>query len=403
MSGLGEGNKLFSEEARAELGIKTVAEENAERAAAIAEGEGGGTPPAEGEGTPAATPEGEGQPAEGTEGQPPEGGGEQPIEFELEKFNTLFETKYENTDDIKGLIEAANKVSGYEEQLGKIPQFESDLKARDEEIKTLKESLDPLKYFSSDTAYKAEALRIQHPDKDPVMIEKVIKSDLSNTSDMNVLIDKVLLNTPSFDSDRARAEAIVRDKYGIEEDEKPEEWSQLTKDKMLMDANTARSEFKALAETVNLPEVISPEDRAAQIAADKAALTASWEEPLKSIAQYDKETLTDAEGNVLLEFDVPDEFKAGIKDYATALIDSGGLPVNKETLNFIESDIRKNNIASNITNILAAYKGKLESEWLANKDKEEGNDVPLNTDTAPPQEGELSGLEKFAAAGGAGS
>jgi hypothetical protein len=401
-----EESSLFSEDQKQEWGI--------ESSPAASE-------PEEGQETkPDANPEGESQEQPKAEEQeaaqetPPEEGtaeteqeaaeesqtteGEEKKEtptFDLESFNKFFDKSFEKEDELRSLFEKAEKVTDYDEKVSKISEYESHLQERDERIKELEESLDPLSYFSSPESYKAEMIKKQMPDKDPVLIEKVIKSDLSKETDFDVLVDEFLMDNPGFSGDRTRAANVLMKRHGIDPEDNPEEWDAVTKDELMVDANKARNRFRELADKVELPQAVSPEERAAQKEQALTELKESWKEPIERIAQYDKEVITDDEGNKLFEFTVPDDFKSSIKDYAEGLVTSGEAPANKETLAFLEDTIRKEMIYQNLPKILKVYKSDLESQWQEQKDKEEGNTTPPNKQTAPEgsaEEGKLPGI-----------
>jgi len=210
-----------------------------------------------------------------------------------------------------------------------------------------------------------------------------MKGDLSKIKDFDMLVYDYLMENPGLGGDMTRAANVLLDELGIDPEDNPEEWSTVIKDKMLIKANKARKEFSKLANEVEMPEVLTPEERLAQKEQAKAELKTLWDEPIDRIAQYEKEAIKDDEGNILFDYDVPEDFRGHIKEYVESMVLSGELPVNEEMLNFIESDIRKNMITQNLSKILKVYKSQLESEWQEQKDKEEGNTEPPNKVTAP--------------------
>lgn len=303
-------------------------------------------------------------------------------EFDINTLNQFFEKDFKDTDEIKGVFESVEKIKDYDEKVQKLEEYENTLREKDTLIAELKESVDPLQYFTDEAALKASMLKKQFPDKDPVIIEKLMKGDLSKIKDFDMLVYGYLMDNPGLEGNMTRAANVLMDELGIDPEENSEEWSTVLKDKILVRANKARQEFNKLASEVKMPEVLTPEDRLAQKEQMKAELKKSWDEPLNRIAQYEKEAIADDEGNTLFEFDVPDEFKGHIKEYVEGMVLSGDLPVNEETLRFIEQDIRKNMIAQNLPKILKIYKSQLESQWQEDKDKEEGNTEPPNKATA---------------------
>jgi len=322
---------------------------------------------------------------------------EEPV-FDVGGFNKFFGKEFKDENEIKGLFEKVEKSSDYDEKVTKISEYEDTLKEKDERIKALEESLDPLSYFDSEASYKATQIKKQMPGKDPVLIEKVITSDLSKVSDFELLVDEYLLDNPGFGGDRTRAANVLIKRHGIDPEEKPEEWDSVTKDELMVDANRARERFKGLADKVELPTVVKPEDRAAVQAQQEEALKASWKEPIGRISEYKEETITDDDGNVMLKFTVPDDFKSSIGKEVEAMVTSSGIPVNEDSLKFIEATIRKEMIFQNLPKILKVYGSDLESQWQKKKDEEEGNVTPANKQTAPEnmsEEGKQQGLDKM--------
>ena len=322
---------------------------------------------------------------------------EEPV-FDVGGFNKFFGKEFKDENEIKGLFEKVEKSSDYDEKVTKISEYENTLKEKDERIKALEESLDPLSYFDSEASYKATQIKKQMPGKDPVLIEKVITSDLSKVSDFELLVDEFLLDNPGFGGDRTRAANVLIKKHGIDPEEKPEEWDSVTKDELMVDANRARERFKGLADKVELPTVVKPEDRAAAQAQQEEELKTSWKEPIGRISEYKEETIKDDDGNVMLKFTVPDDFKSSIGKEVEAMVTSSGIPVNEDSLKFIEATIRKEMIFQNLPKILKVYGSDLESQWQKKKDEEEGNATPPNKQTAPEnmsEEGKQQGLEKM--------
>lgn len=390
-----ENDRLFSEEREKELGLKTEPPGQETQTEA----------PTEQPTEQAAATE---QPVEEPQSQetaPQEPEGEQPSEqpadtptFDVESFNKFFETDYQSEDDIKGIFEKASKVSDYDEKVQKLTEYETSLKDKESMIAELKESIDPMSYFPSEEAFKASMLKIQFPDKDPVIIEKMIKTDLSKSDNFQVLIDEKLMENPGLEGDRTRAANLLKKQYGIDPDDNPEEWDSVTKDQLMVDANAAKKRFSELTDKIELPAVLTPEEKKAEKEKAMAELKESWKEPINRIAQYEKEAIKDDKGETILEFDVPKDFKDTISQYAEAMALNGEFPVNEDTLNFMESDIRKNMVYQNLPKILEVYRNKLESSWQEQKDKEEGNTEPPNTQTAPsePTAGKKpSGMQQF--------
>ena len=132
-----------------------------------------------------------------------------------------------------------------------------------------------------------------------------------------------------------------------------------------------------------MPDVISLEDRERQKTEVLANLKESWKEPLDRIAQYEKEVIKDDEGNVMLEFEIPELFRNESREYTEAMVTSGEFPVNEESLAFVQDNVRKLAIAQYLPKILEVYGNQLESEWQRQKDEEEGNTQPPNRDVAP--------------------
>lgn len=337
----------------------------------------------------------ESQTTEETEKESGETKEEEEPAFDVQAINKFFEKDFKDEDEVRALFDRGEKTADYDEKVNKLSEYESILQEKDKQIEQLKESLNPLSYFTDENAYKAEMIKKQMPDKDPVLIEKVIKSDLSKTKDFDILVDEYLMDNPSFTGDRTRAANVLMDEYGIDAEEDAEEWSQVTKDKIMVSANKARNRFTGLADEVEMPEVVSPEERQAQAEQQAAELKQSWEKPLDRLSNYEQEVITDDEGNKLFDFTVPDDFKSQVRDYTEALVTEGQIPLNEDTQKFVEATIRKEMIYQNLPKILKVYRSDLESQWQQQKDKEEANTTPPNKQTAPDkgaEEGKTPGL-----------
>jgi hypothetical protein len=322
-------------------------------------------------------------------GEPPQA--EPPkVDTFFEEFNKRYGTQYKSDDEVKPVFGLPKKVGEYE---GKLKDFEKSVSEYQKKITELEELQDPLKYFSSPDAFKAEQLRIKYPKSNPDALQKIAMSDVDKMNDLDVLIKDRQLFVPDAPREEVIRKVILK-KYGIDPDTDPNEWDEISVAEMKLDAAAAKEKINGLKSVIEMPQVLTKEQKEqARIEAQSKREEAVT--PLKdTFLKFDKFSHKEIEG---FDFDVPEEYKKALPNMFQSMFMEAGLEPTQENLN-TALELRE-------ALLVHQYLPKLREIWikegqaLATKvvDKELHNDTPPNVKTATDDKnvGTLPGLSKF--------
>ena len=226
----------------------------------------------------------------------------------IENLNKEFGTQYKNRDEVKNIFGLPKKVSEYETKLKESESLAKSVEDYKKKIEELEKEENPLKYFSSPDTFIAEQLRIKYPKSNPVLLQEIATSNVDSMNDFDVLVKEkqLFVNNPPKESSIV---AIIKKKYGIDAETPPEEWDELAKAEMQIDAASARDKINTLKSAIELPKVMTREQR---LAMESEAITKKEQviAPLKeSFSKFDKFS---HEG---FEFDVPSEYQSKLPEY----------------------------------------------------------------------------------------
>ncbi|MFA5638699.1 MAG: hypothetical protein WC961_07465 [Anaerovoracaceae bacterium] len=300
---------------------------------------------------------------------------EQPAFFE--EINKRFSTELKSEDDFKSLLEASKQVQSYKEKEQTWSAFETEKESLTNKITELESQLNPLSYFSSPEAYKAEQLRKQMPSKDPLILQEIVMQDVNKMDSFEVLVKEKMLSTSGLKKENV--EAALMKKYGIDSDTPREEWDDIAKTEIAIDAQAAREKFEELKSKVELPDVKTQE----QI---KAELDSLKENKIKEIAPYqDKfksfDKFTRKIGDEQFEFDVPSDYKESLSDMFKGFFVEGNLPVNETNLEIVVELRDALFLLRNFDKIHEVIKKSAVSETVEKTDELLHNKQPQNTAT----------------------
>ena len=321
-----------------------------------------------------------------------EAGAGAPVGINDEQLNTFFDTEGKTQEDIKAVYSLGAKASELESENGEISQELETLK--DQHAK-LKEELNPLSYFSSEEAYVAEQLRKKYPTMDAVAIQKAVLTDLSAMNDLDVLALQEVIKRPGVAGGEAMAKRLIASDLGIDLEAPPEEWDEMAKAKLVRDSYDARQELGKFQQEVELPTTKSEEDLLAEGAQRADTIKKEWEPILPELTKFEKISIPGPEGSQPFEFEVPQEFQDGLGEMFEAMITSGELEANKDTVAFMMEQRNKEFIYQNLGKIREAIEADVRSSVTKKTDEELNNQEEPNSNARPAGEVELGGTEKF--------
>ena len=232
------------------------------------------------------------------------------------------------------MIDSREEYSTLKEQSSQWTDYEQRVKEYNEKIAELEGQLDPLSHFTSKESYIAEQLRRAHPDKDPSLLQEVVMKDLKAMPDADILAKRLLLDNPDLEGGLNGAKEVIDDKYGIDRDDEDYEMPSVTKNRMKIDANEARKALDGLKETIDLPTVMTAEEKEQALADAKEAKSKELTPLSDKFKQFDKWEV-DLGDDKKFEFDVPDEFKSRLGEMFKNYFLDGDMEVNEETLDTV--------------------------------------------------------------------
>lgn len=334
------------------------------------------TPPAE-DNTQTATPDGDGgqttQAETGTAAESTTSTETQTPDKFFDEFNTRFSTDFKTEDDVRNILGLQQKIADLEEKANQTSDYAQKIEDYERQIEQIRNNGNA-EFLSKPLirqAFVAQQLLEKYPDKDPDALRQIVMADVSKLSDLDVLIKEKKIDLPTLSETDIR-EALL-DKYGIDPDTKPEEWSSIVKTKIAIEAQSARANIKSLTEGIELPKAVTAEEREQQAQAELQERIRTTE-PLKSdFLAFDKFKNGD------FEYDVPAEYKQKLPEMFQALfIDAGMEPTaeNLETAKYMRDALF---LQDNFQKILEIAVKKGQTEIQAKLDEALNNTQPPNT------------------------
>jgi hypothetical protein len=198
-------------------------------------------------------------------------------------------------------------------------------------------------------------------------------------NDFDVLVKEkqLFVNNPPKESSIV---AIIKKKYGIDAETPQEEWDELAKAEMQIDAASARDKINTLKSAIELPKVMTREQR---LQAESEAITKKEQviAPLKeSFSKFEKFSY---EG---FDFDVPNEYQSKLPDMFDAMFIKAGTeptPENLQSMVELRDALFLHQYFPKIKEVIAK---EAETKLQAKIDAELHNTQPPNTATLTDQE-----------------
>jgi hypothetical protein len=310
----------------------------------------------------------------------------------FDNFNKRYGTTYKADEELKALFDAPKKISEYEGKLKDFGTLQAEAEKRQKEIERLESLNDPLKFFSSPQTYVAEQLRIKYPDKDPVLLQEIATTDVDSMEDFDLLAKAEKLFNRKLPEGGRYVKDVLYKRYGLDPETKPEEWDGATKTQIAMDANVVKGRLNELKKGIELPKLVTKEERE-KLQADSLAKKMQAIAPLRDqFLKYDKFQRGD------LVFEPPAEYKAGLGDMFDGMFINADMEVNEENINFALKARDAWLLEANFDKIKEVIEKQAKTSLQAEIDAKLHNTQPPNQATASDQGGgeELPGLGKLA-------
>ena len=310
--------------------------------------------------------------------EPPKVETPQADEF-IENFNKRYGTQYKADEEIKGIFELPKKVSEYEARLSDYENLKKSAEERQKEIERLESLNDPLKFFSTPEAYIAEQLKIKYPDRDANVLQEIVTSNIDGMDDFDLLAKAERLFNKRLPEGGKYVKDVLYKRYGIDPDSKPEEWDGATRTQIAMDANVWRTKIGDLRKEVDLPKIVSKEERE-KLQADSLAKKMQAISPVREqFTKFDKFSLGD------FEWQVPDDYKQKASEMFDGMFIQAGMDMDEKNLATAIRMRDSNFLYENFSKIREAIVKQAQTDLQAKIDAELNNTQLPNTSTATDQ------------------
>jgi len=285
--------------------------------------------------------------------------------FDFETLNKTFGTEYKDVDSIKGVFEKASKYDDVYTQ-------KETASRRVAELEAIEEKVNPLNFFSSPDAYLREQFLLKNPDLDPGVLKVVsglTPTIIKDLSPLKALQAQLLVANPDIEGGEEGVAELVADKYGITVEELGDYASleRSVKNKINLDAKTARTELGKLFDGIDVPQKVD-------LTQARTEIRTAWESPLKELIKgIDKLSIAKD-----LDFIVTDDMKAGLFDDRLTRLSNGLVKPSEEVMQDIASDIRTRLLIENMDKVVEVISKTEGEKWKEHYRKEVHNTKPLN-------------------------
>jgi len=309
----------------------------------------------------------------------------------FDTFNKRYNTQYKGDDDLKALFELPKKVTEYESRQGEYETLKKLSEERQRKIEELESLHDPLKFFSSPESYVAEQLKIKYPNRDSSLLHEIVTTDTDKLNDFDLLVKAERLFNRNLPEGGRYVKDVLYKRYGIDADTRPEEWDGATLTQIAMDASAVREKIGALKKEVDLPKVMTAEDRE-RAKADSLAKREQALSPLREqFTKFEKFSLGD------FEFEVPSDYKQKADDLFKGYFIDAGVEMNEENLKSAIQLRDSNFLYENFSKIKEVIAKQAQASVQEKTDRELHNENPPNTATRTDQvqDEQLPGIGKL--------
>jgi len=322
--------------------------------------------------------------------------------FDFKSFNERFGTEFTDEENIKSSLSRLTELGEYDSLKEKHSESETklaELQAKYEEMQSL---LDPRKFFANEEEYRRQLILQKHgQDINPSMLNKIVSADLTQMSDLDVLVMGKRVGNPNLQGGDQDIREMIYRQLGVEEDSS--EWSAATRNIVTEAANNVRKELTKLKD-IDVPEKVDFEkqraETAAQIAAKKEELKGQWSEITTKLVEGFKEFSLKNEGEVYFTYQVDEGFKKEATEFVVGYLVDNGLEPTRENLHEAQAYVEDLFWRKHGNDIVRAYGEDVKAKLTEEQQKATDNPKPPNETEAPPDvDDKMKDLYEYARGG----
>lgn len=324
--------------------------------------------------------------------KPEEGTAQAPVKeenkFDISSLNNYLGEGYsfENADQLKESLSYKDKVGDLTKKLEEKTAFE-------EKYNSLKDKVGQSKnVFANETIQKMNEILKSHPDKDPVIMNKILSTDFSLDnlqSQLDILLTKEQLDSPAQTASQdTRLKAMLQG-YGVNiEDEEmlnPDNWSEVVKYRIEQDARKANTELSKMKD-VKVPEEIDFDGMQTKALEELNSRKEKWTDVSKEIASgIDKIPLDLGDGDVI-DFEIPESFREAVVESSVSQGMTYGQDPSEESTKHLQDWVSDQAKILYMDKMLKTVKNHVETKLKEKNMEEVHNEQKPNTTEAPSKE-----------------
>lgn len=295
------------------------------------------------------------------------------VEFRLDAFNKRFGTQFDKEDAVLDILSKGGKYHEVETAKEQAEREKLELK------ETLKKTINPRSFFSSDDAYMREQLLLSGKVSEGAIgyLSSLSPSRIDSMKDYEALKYALLINNPELDGGEAGAEELLNDKYNFDGDFEAADRS--TKNRILLDAKDARKSLRSMYDGIKIPDVQDWESKV-QSHVD------SWSNPAKELVNGISELKLSEE----YSFVVDPSSKDGLVEEVLDDLVKNQVELTPEALQKAAGDVRTKLMERNMDKIIKHLETVITEKEKEKLRKEIHNDKPLNTDASASGEEDIN-------------
>ncbi len=345
---------------------------------------------ADGESNKPEQPSGENQPQEPAE--PNEPVSEQPQDpqkpqesesDEVVSFvNEVLGTEFKDRDEVKKsdlkdrLVDLETKKS-YQTTKKQLAELQS-------QNQELQGKLNPLSHFANKDEYVRQQLLIKHPEYDPAVLTKVIRTDAEKLNPLDAVRLKMQLENGDILSSQQDVDEMIEDTYDIDLSQDFEEYPTLTQNKIKLKAKEANNVFQQLKKSVEVPDNETVNKQRQEVLDQTKKEWKPFVEKLPD--KIGKIAFEKEKGKPLYEFDMDEKYVGEIVEHAEAIaedIAKKGIGYSEKAQEALISQIKNQYVLNNLPRILESYANEVVSNMDEKTFREYHNPKSPNTAQGP--------------------
>lgn len=344
------------------------------------------TPPVE---PPAETPPAETPPTE----TPPEGASV----FDVGAFNERFGSDFANEDTLKSSLNRLGDLQEFDTVKTEREELQGKMTELQAKYTEAQELLDPRKHFVSEEEYKRQLILQQHGQElNPALLNKIVAADFDTMENVDVLILGKLVANPNILGGESGAREMIYQQLGVDTEESPADWSQVTKNMVAEAANNMRKELVKIKD-IDVPEKADFEAQRAEreqaAAQTKEQLKSSWKEVADEMVDgfntldLSRKSEDGKSSEVYFSYEIDSEFKEAATDLVVGYLTDNNMEPSKENVREAEQYVQDLFWRKNGNAIVQAYGRDVEAKLIEKHNLEIDNPKPPSGQEAP--EGEV--------------